>query len=103
MLHSAFLRRSVAVLSIGAVGVSPAIPFAVFTLFGATVPAAKVSAAAEYRTRIGDPIPIVPPEDVEDGTGGVGGLPNLPPFPPLPIIPPEDVEDGTGGIGGHLP
>lgn len=101
MLHSAFFRRTVAVLGIGAVGVSPAIPFAALAFFGATVPTASVSATPEFRGWIGDP--IVPPGDVEDGTGGIGGLPILPPFPPLPIIPPEDVDDGTGGIGGNIP
>jgi hypothetical protein len=99
MLHSAVLRRTVAVLGIGAAGVSPALPFAAFAFFGATVPTAKVSASASVKLFDGP----IRPEDIIDLTGGTGGLPILPPFPPPPIVPPEDIEDGTGGIGGHLP
>jgi len=98
MLHSAFLRRTVACLGIGAIGTAPALPFAAIALFGASTPAVKAS--ADFRLPIRG---IIDPADIEDGTGGTGGFPIFPPFPPLPIIPPEDVDDGTGGIGGSLP
>jgi hypothetical protein len=98
MLNSAVLRRTVAVLGIGAASVSPALPFATFAIFGATVPAAKVSAGVIP----GLDDPIIDPEDVEDGNGGFGD-PIFPPIPPLPEIPPEDVEDGTGGVDGSIP
>ena len=101
MLNSAVLRRTVAVLGIGAASVSPALPFAAFAFFGASVPAASVSASS-FNSFAGDPIPIIDPGDVEDGTGGFGD-PIFPPFPPFPIVPPEDIEDGTGGIDGSLP
>ena len=99
MLNSAVLRRTIAVLGIGAASVSPALPFAAFALFGASVPTTKVNAGVI--PAIDDP--IIDPEDVEDGTGGWGD-PIFPPFPiPFPDVPPEDVEDGTGGIDGSLP
>jgi len=99
MLNSAVLRRTIAVLGIGAASVSPALPFAAIALFGASVPTTKVNAGV--LPAIDDP--IIDPEDVEDGTGGFGD-PIFPPFPfPFPDLPPEDVEDGTGGIDGSLP
>ena len=98
MLHSAILRRTIAVLGIGAASVSPALPFTAFALFGATVPATKVSAGVIP----GLDEPYIDPEDVEDGTGGFGD-PVFPPYEDDSEVPPEEVEDGTGGIDGSLP
>jgi hypothetical protein len=102
MLHSAFLRRVVAVVGIGAAGVSPAIPILALALFGASpvidVNAAPVGIGAGWLADV----PAIDPEDVEDGTGGIGD-PDWPPIDDEEDVPPEDVEDNTGGIGGDLP
>jgi hypothetical protein len=101
MLNSAFLRRALAILGIGAIGVAPVASLAFAALFTASIASSTASADIPHiipPPQPGDP----PPEDVEDGN----------PLEDWHIgdgeeegddEDNEDVEDGTGGIGGDMP
>jgi hypothetical protein len=98
MLSSAQLRRTIACLGIAAAGAAPLASATVLAFFGSS----STVQAASTTGSLGDPIPDIDPEDVEDGTGGIGD-PDWPVEEEEEETDPEDVEDVTGGIGGGLP
>lgn len=108
MLNSRTLRRSLAVLGIGATAAAPFTP-ALLTMIAATAAPGVASAKPDLPPWIiPPPVPGENPADTYDGTGGVGNGAGDGGFDGDETGddadgPAEDVHDGTGGVGGNLP
>jgi hypothetical protein len=109
MLNSRTVRRTLAVLGIGATAAAPFTP-ALLAMIAATAAPGVAAAKPDLPPWIiPPPVPGENPADTYDGTGGVGDTGDHDggfddgDTGDDEDGPAEDVHDGTGGVGGNLP